>query len=227
MRFPVSEFAKLKERLIIYDCAIKTLKTRIDIFFEDFSKFQSYEPVEHIKTRLKSPESIAEKLHRQKLAVTSANACKYLTDIAGIRCICYYAKDIYYIADVLKGQPDINVISEKDYVSNPKPSGYRSYHLILEVPVYLTDRIEYIPVEVQIRTQAMDFWATLEHKVKYKYKDEMPEHISADLVDCAQKIAEIDERMHLIQDIIDLAYQHKDEHTAEDSSLIERTFNFR
>jgi putative GTP pyrophosphokinase len=131
---------------------------------------------------------------------------KNLTDIVGIRCICSYARDVFFVAKVLKNQPDMKVRSEKDYVTNPKKSGYRSFHLILDVPIYLSNRIEVLPVEVQIRTQAMDFWASLEHKVRYKYKDQMPEHLVLDLMECAEKIAELDDRMFLIQDIVDLAY---------------------
>jgi len=221
MLFPPGEFVKLKEQLILYGCALKNISMRIDILHEDFSNFQSYNPIEHIKSRLKSPESIAEKLHRQNLTMTSENAREYLTDIAGLRCICSYAKDIFYIADVLKRQPDISVRSEKDYVTKPKPSGYRSYHLILDVPIYLTDKTEHLPVEVQIRTQAMDFWASSEHKVKYKYNGHMPEHLSSELVDCAEKIADLDDRMYLIQEIVDMAYLHKD------AAMMERTFHSR
>ena len=221
MLFPPGEFAKIKEHLIVYKCALKNISMRFDVLLEDFLNFQVYNPIEHIKTRIKSPESIAEKLHRQNYSITAENAVKYLTDIAGIRCICSYAKDISYIADVLRKQPDITVRSEKDYVTKPKPSGYRSYHLILDVPIYLTDREECLPVEVQIRTQAMDFWASLEHKVKYKYKDKMPEHISSELVDCAEKIADLDNRMYLIQEIVDMAYLHKD------AAMVDRIFNSR
>jgi len=208
--FSTEEFAKLKELLILYQCALKNISTRIDILLEDFSHFQAYNPIEHIKHRLKSPESIAEKLHRQNLPIMAESVTKHLTDIAGLRCICSYAKDITYIAAVIKRQPDISVRSEKDYVTHPKPSGYRSYHLIVEVPVYLTDKTVNLPVEIQIRTQAMDFWASLEHKVKYKYKDKMPEHLSQELIDCANKISDLDKRMYLIQDIVDMAYVHHD-----------------
>ena len=222
MLFPSTEFAKLKQLLPIYECALINMGTRIDIMLKDFAEFQPYNPLEHVKKRIKKPESIAEKLHRQNLDITSENALKYLTDIAGMRCICYYAKDIFYMADIFKRQPDLKLRSEKDYITTPKPSGYRSYHLILDVPVHLTDRTEIIPVEVQIRTQAMDFWATLEHKVKYKYRNEMPEHLSNELVQCAEKIAELDDRMYLIQEIVDIAYQQH-----HDSHLVERTFNSR
>ena len=221
MRFPSGEFQKLKEQLVIYGCALKTVSTRIDILLEDFINFQNYNPIEHVKTRLKTPESMAEKLHRRKFDITAENAREHLTDIAGIRIICSYAKDIYYIVDVLKRQPDMSVRIERDYVTNPKPSGYRSYHLIIDVPVYFTDKTELLPVEIQIRTHAMDFWAALEHKVRYKYNGKMPDHISKELSDCAKAISTIDDRMYLIQEIIDMAYLHEDE------IMIERTFNLR
>ena len=220
-QFPSAEFVKLKEHLILYECALKNVNTRVDILLKDFAHFQSYNPIEHVKLRLKTPESIADKLHRQGTDITSENALSKLTDIAGLRCICYYAKDIFYMADVLKRQPDIIVRSEKDYVTNPKPSGYRSYHMILDVPIHFTDRTETVPVEIQLRTQAMDFWASLEHKVKYKYRNQMPEHLSSELVQCAEKIAELDQRMYLIQEIVDMAYLHKD------AQMVERTLNSR
>ena len=204
--FSPDEFTKLKEQLVLYRCALKNMTTRMDILLEDFSNLQINNPIEHVKDRLKSPESIASKLHRLNCELTATSARKHLTDIAGVRCICSYTKDITYIAKVLKSQPDLRVISEKDYVTNPKPSGYRSHHLILEVPIYLAGTEERLPVEVQIRTQAMDFWATLEHKARYKYQDKMPEHLIIDLQECASKIAELDDRMFLIQEIVDIAY---------------------
>jgi putative GTP pyrophosphokinase len=127
--------------------------------------------------------------------------------MAGIRIICSYAKDIYSLVDILKSLPDTKILSEKDYISNPKPSGYRSFHIIMEIPVYYSGKTEEIPVEVQIRTAAMDFWATLEHKVRYKYNEHIPQHLSDELSICADKIAELDDRMFLIHDIISLINQ--------------------
>jgi len=204
--FSQDEFVKLKEHLVLYRCALKNVRTRMDILLEDFGNLQVNNPIEHVKSRLKSPESIAAKLHRQNHELKADNAKKHLTDIAGVRCICSYTKDISFIAQVLKSQPDLNVLSEKDYVSTPKASGYRSYHLILEVPIYLSNTEQRLPVEVQLRTQAMDFWATLEHKARYKYQNEMPDHLSHELKECAVKIAELDDRMYLIQEIVDIAY---------------------
>ena len=130
-----------------------------------------------------------------------------IPDIAGIRIICSYAKDIYYLVDILKSIPDTQVLIEKDYVNHPKQSGYRSYHIIMEVPVFYSEKTEVIPVEIQLRTAAMDFWATLEHKVRYKYKEHIPKHLSDELIICADKIAELDHRMFLIHDIISLINQ--------------------
>jgi len=204
--FSNEEFAKLKEYLVLYRCVLKNMTTRMDILLEDFSNLQSNNPIEHVKCRLKTPESIAAKLHRQGLPLTAESAKNHLADIAGIRCICPYTKDITFIAQVLKSQSDLKIISEKDYVNNPKPSGYRSYHLIFEVPIYLSCNEERLPVEVQIRTQAMDFWATLEHKARYKYKDQMPQHLSHELQECAERISDLDNRMLLIQELVDIAY---------------------
>jgi len=204
--FSPEEFSKLKEDLVLYNCALKNMTTRMDILLEDFSNLQTNNPIEHVKYRLKSPESIAAKLHRQGYPLTAYSAKNHLTDIAGIRCICPYAKDIKFIAQVLKSQADLKILSEKDYVTAPKTSGYRSYHMIFEVPIYLSCTKETLPVEVQIRTQSMDFWATLEHKARYKYQDEMPEHLAHELQECATRIAELDERMILIQELVDIAY---------------------
>jgi len=205
-RFSDLEFQKIKEILVIYGCALRGMQTRVDNLLEDFRNLQPYNPIEHVKTRLKTPESIAKKLQRRGYEPTAQNAMDHLTDLAGIRCICSYNKDIYQLAAVFKRQKDLKILQEKDYVTVPKPSGYRSYHLIIEMPVHLTERSELLPVEVQIRTQAMDFWATLEHKVRYKYNNQMPEHLTMELIECAEKISELDNRMNLIQEIVDIAY---------------------
>ena len=204
--FPPDEFAKMKNLMVLYRCALKNMEMRMDILLEDFDNIQKHNPIEHIKKRLKSYESIADKLHRLHFPITAASARTNLTDIAGLRCICSYAKDITYLAEVFKTQPDMKLISEKNYVENPKPSGYRSHHLILEVPIYLTNATERLPVEIQIRTQAMDFWASLEHKIRYKYKSGMPIHLEEGLRDCAAQISDLDERMYKIQELIDIAY---------------------
>ena len=206
-RFSDEEFAKLKKILIVYEWGLKILLTKMQIIYEDLANSRNASPIEHFKGRIKAPESIAEKLLGLGLEITAENARKRLSDIAGIRIICSFAKDIYSMVDILKSMPDANVRREKDYVSNPKPSGYRSFHLIIEIPVFYSGKTEGIPVEIQIRTAAMDFWATLEHKVRYKYKEHIPQHLKDELVTCADKISELDDRMFLIHDIISLINQ--------------------
>ena len=206
-RFSDEEFAQVKKALILYEWGNNTLMTMLKIINEDFNTFHPNNPIEHLKARIKTPESIAEKLRKMNLDITAENARRYVADIAGIRIICAFAKDIYNIADILKALPNIAVITEKDYIRSPKPSGYRSYHLILEIPFFYSGRTETVPVEVQVRTAAMDFWATLEHKVRYKYNEHIPQHLCDELAICADKIAELDNRMFLIHDIISLINQ--------------------
>jgi len=208
VRFPEEEFARLKKKMFIYEWGRQILLTKLEIIHEDFKNFQSNNPIENITSRMKAPESIAGKLQGLAEELTADNAATYVKDIAGIRVICTFARDIYTLADILRAMPDTKVMSEKDYVSHPKPSGYRGYHFIMEIPVYHTGSIDYIPVEVQLRTAAMDFWATLEHKVKYKYRDHIPKHLSDELVVCADKISDLDDRMFMIQDAISLLNQH-------------------
>ena len=204
--FSTHEFTKLKDLLVLYRCALKNMEMRVDTILEDFENLQNNNPLEHVKFRLKTPESIAEKLERRGFELTAESARGNLFDVAGVRCICSYARDIPLIVDVFKRQPDITILEEKDYITNPKPSGYRSYHLIVKVPIHLTNETEYLPVEIQIRTQAMDFWAALEHKVRYKYNNKMPEHLHKELIDCASEISQLDERMYKVQEVLDLAY---------------------
>jgi len=207
MRFSDEEFAQLKKLLVVYEWGHRTLLTKLNIIHEDFKNFQESSPIEYISGRIKSPESIAQKLYAMNVNVTAENARKYLKDIAGIRIICPFARDIYYLIGLLKSISDINILEEKDYVGRPKPSGYRSYHLIMQIPVFYSGKTEHITVEVQIRTEAMNFWASLEHKARYKYREHIPKHLCDELVICAEKIAELDNRMFLIHEIISLINQ--------------------
>jgi len=207
VRFSDNEFAQIKDLLLLYEWGQRILLTKLNILHEDFKNFQSVNPIESIRGRMKVPESIAVKLHNMNVDLTAENAKTYLKDIAGIRILCPFAKDIYTLVDILRSIPDANILKEKDYITNPKPSGYRSYHVIMEIPVYYSGKTEVIPVEIQIRTEAMNFWASLEHKVRYKYNGNIPQHLSDELVLCADKIAELDNRMFLIHDIISLINQ--------------------
>jgi len=202
IRFSEEEFAKLKELLLIYEWGHRTLLTKLTILHEDFKNFHEVNPIAHIRERIKAPESIAEKLYRLGHDLTVQNAKKYIFDIAGVRIICPFARDIYYLIDLIHSMPDLKIREERDYVSKPKKSGYRSYHLIIEIPVFHSGQIDHIVIEVQIRTEAMNFWATLEHEARYKYQSDIPQHLSDELVVCADKIAELDHRMFLIHENI-------------------------
>ena len=184
-----------KEVQLVYSSALKEIGTKLEILNDEFQHVHQYNPIEHIKSRLKSPESIVKKLKKHGYESTIQNMVKYVNDIAGIRVICSFTSDIYRIAEMLINQSDIKVISVKDYILSPKPSGYKSYHLIVTVPIFLSDRIVDAKVEIQIRTVAMDFWASLEHKIHYKFEGKAPEHIKRELVECAMMVSDLDARM--------------------------------
>lgn len=184
-----------KEVTLIYNSALKQISTKLEILNDEFQHVHRYNPIEHIKSRIKTPESIVKKLKRHGYESTIGNMVRYVNDIAGIRVICSFTSDIYQIAEMISNQSDINVISVKDYIVNPKPSGYKSYHMLVTVPVYLSDRIEHTKVEIQIRTVAMDFWASLEHKIHYKFEGNAPEHIREQLVECSEIVSDLDARM--------------------------------
>lgn len=183
------------EVLLIYNSALKEIGTKLEILNDEFQHTHRYNPIEHIKSRIKSSESIVKKLKRNGYESTIENMVKYVNDIAGIRVICSFSSDIYRIAEMISNHTDIKILSIKDYIKNPKPSGYRSYHMLITVPVYLSDRVVHAKVEVQIRTVAMDFWATLEHKINYKFEGNVPEHIKLELIECAQMITDADIKM--------------------------------
>lgn len=190
-----SDFLQLSH---LYDSAIEVVKTYLNILDSEFSvKFQR-NPIHNVESRLKSPQSIIGKLQKKELPLTPESARKNLLDIAGIRVTCCYISDIYAIVEMLCRRDDFTVIKQKDYIKNPKPSGYRSYHLIVNVPVYLSTKKQYAPVEIQIRTIAMDFWASLEHQLKYKPSTAITPEISEELKDCAERIAETDLQMQRI-----------------------------
>ncbi len=184
-----------KEVTLIYSAALRQVETKMQILNDEFQHVHQYNPIEHIKARIKTPESIVKKLKRNGYESTIANMVKYINDIAGIRIICSFTSDIFRIAGMIGDQRDIKVIAIKDYITFPKASGYKSYHMIVTVPVYLSDRTVETKVEIQIRTVAMDFWASLEHKIHYKFEGDAPEHIRSELVECAKLVADLDARM--------------------------------
>ena len=184
-----------QEVTLVYNAALRQIETKMEILNDEFQHVHQYNPIEHIKARIKTPESIVKKLKRHGYESTIENMVKHINDIAGIRIICSFTSDIYRIADMIGEQKDIRVIAVKDYITYPKASGYKSYHMIVTVPVYLSDRIVDTKVEVQIRTVAMDFWASLEHKIHYKFEGDAPEHIRSELVECARLVSDLDARM--------------------------------
>lgn len=201
-----------KEVNLIYNAALRQIETKMEILNEEFQHVHQYNPIEHIKSRIKTPESIVKKLKRYGYESTIDNMVTYINDIAGIRIICSFTSDIFTIAEMIRGQKDIKVLVVKDYITYPKTSGYRSYHMIVTVPVYLSDRIVDTKVEIQIRTVAMDFWASLEHKLHYKFEGGAPEHIKNELIECSRMVADLDARMmSLNEEILALAQAAEEE----------------
>lgn len=192
-------FDEMREFLLLYNSAIKEVKTKLEILDEEFKIKRKRNPIEYMKSRIKTPKSIMSKLERKGLEVDIDSAKNNLYDIAGVRVICSFVDDIYEVANTLIKQDDIILIEEKDYIKNPKPNGYRSLHLVVQVPVFFSKHVELVPVEVQIRTIAMDFWASLEHKLYYKTEKNGSLHIKQDLKDCADIISSTDLRMQEIQ----------------------------
>lgn len=190
-----TEIDTWKEVTLVYSSALKEIGTKLEILNDEFQHVHQYNPIEHIKSRLKTPESIVKKLRKYGYESTIENMVEYVNDIAGIRIICSFTSDIYRIAEMLSNQSDIKVLSVKDYISQPKASGYKSYHMRVTIPIYLSDRIVDAKVEVQIRTVAMDFWASLEHKIHYKFEGNAPEHIKQELIDCARMVSDLDAKM--------------------------------
>ncbi len=184
-----------EEVVLIYNSALKEVGTKLEILNDEFQHVHQYNPIEHIKSRIKTPQSIVKKLKKNNYESTIANMVEHVNDIAGIRVICSFISDIYRIAEMLIKQNDIRVISVKDYIQNPKPSGYKSYHLLITIPIFLSDRIVDTKVEIQIRTVAMDFWASLEHKIHYKFEGNVPEDIKNELVECATMVSDLDSKM--------------------------------
>ena len=193
-----------KEVTLVYSAALRQMETKMQILNDEFQHVHQYNPIEHIKARIKTPESIVKKLKRYGQESTIDNMVKYINDIAGIRIICSFTSDIYRIADMIRDQKDIQVIAVKDYITYPKASGYKSYHMIVSIPVYLSDRTVDTKVEIQIRTVAMDFWASLEHKLQYKKNipESQAKFLKDELYACAQQSAALDKRMQNIRNII-------------------------
>lgn len=187
-----ADFTRL---MMEYKFGMDEIETKISILQEEFTHLHDYNPIEHVLTRLKTPESILEKVRRRGLDPSFEAIRDNITDVAGVRVTCSFVRDVYQVYDMLSSQPDLEVLSVKDYIEHPKENGYRSLHGLVRVPVHLSDRVVPVTVELQLRTVAMDFWASLEHKIFYRYRDSVPEDLLTQLQDAARTAADLDHRM--------------------------------
>lgn len=212
-RFPTSaeELQSMVEEFFSVQCryqaAIREIRTKLEILDDEFQMRHKRNPIHHMQSRMKSVPSMMEKLARRNANKSISSAVEQLTDIAGIRVICSYLEDVYRVADLLTQQDDIHLVRVRDYIKQPKENGYRSLHLVVEVPVFLSEGRLLVPVEIQLRTIAMDFWASLEHSLRYKAQGEVPDDISRELIQTASDIALLDRRMQDIHDKVDTLNQ--------------------
>jgi putative GTP pyrophosphokinase len=188
--------------MFLYNSALKEVGTKLEILNDEFVHIHNYNPIEYIKSRIKTPESIVKKLRRGGYESTIENMIEHVNDIAGIRVVCSFTSDIYRLSEMIGKQNDLTVVSVKDYIKNPKESGYKSFHMLVTVPIFLSDRVVNMKVEIQIRTIAMDFWATLEHKIYYKFEGNAPDYISRDLRVCAGIVSNLDAKMLQLNEAI-------------------------
>ena len=186
----------------LYNAALKKVRTKVEILNDEFQQVHQYNPIEYIKSRIKTPRSIVKKLKRNGYESSINNMVNYVNDIAGIRIVCSFTSDIYKLSEMLGKQNDLTVISVKDYIKHPKESGYKSYHMLVTVPVFLSEYTIDTKVEIQIRTMAMDFWASLEHKIYYKFEGNAPAYISQDLRDCSDIVSMLDAKMLQLNEAI-------------------------
>ena len=187
--------------MFFYKSALNQLITQMNIIKDEFQIMYNYDLIDHIDTRIKEPKSIVKKMEKKKYDKTYLNLIDKINDIAGMRIVCTLKDDIFFIRDLIKQMPELHILKEKDYVTNPKPSGYSSYHMIVEVPVKLTQKTIYVKCEIQIRTMAMDFWASFEHKVKYKTEQNINKKTSKELVTCAKMINKFDDKMISLKNV--------------------------
>ena len=200
-------FRDWRDLLLLHKFALEEVQTKVNILNEEFLYIKDYNPIEHIKTRIKTQESIKRKLRRKGLDQSLKNASARIYDIAGLRIICSFKDDIFTIAEMIEKQDDIEIVKVSDYVTNPKPNGYQSYHMVISVPVFLSSMTERLNVEIQIRTSAMDFWASLEHKINYKFNNKAPKELLESLSECATIASDLDDKMADIKESINALKQ--------------------
>lgn len=195
---------------MVYKFALDEISTKVNILKEEFRLIHDYNPIEHINTRVKSAESIIRKVQKKNLPFSLDVIQENIKDIAGIRIICSFVSDIYLMSEMIQAQTDIEVVEVKDYIKNPKENGYQSLHIVMKIPVFMTDRKVNVYVEMQIRTIAMDFWASLEHKIYYKYGKHIPENLTAELKEAAITAAELDRKMERLNNEINILKEDDD-----------------
>lgn len=219
MPMDLQKLEALKQEIVrfmmTYKFAVDELTTKVEILKQEFQYMHDYNPIEHVTSRVKSPESILQKAVRKQVPLTLPSIRENIRDIAGLRIVCSFVSDIYKISEMLQKQAGLSVAECKDYIKRPKPNGYRSLHLIVQVPVFMTEGIEKVWAEIQIRTIAMDFWASLEHKLNYKYNYEIPQPLLDELCTAAEAVAQLDSRMERIHQEID-NFKANNHQTCED-----------
>lgn len=193
---------EVSELMLKYNFALQLLETQFNILIKEFEFKNKYNPVEHMKSRLKTEKSIIDKLNKKGYEVTTKNMILHVHDIIGIRIVCSFLDDVYDIVDIIKSSKQFKIKEEKDYIKNPKTTGYMSYHLIVLVPIYLNETVEHVEAEIQIRTSAMDFWASIDHKVQYKFPNEIPEEVKKEMYNCSLDIRKLDEKMQQLNEFV-------------------------
>ena len=193
---------EVSELMLKYNFALQLLETQFNILIKEFEFKNKYNPVEHMKSRLKTEKSIIDKLNKKGYEVTTKNMILHVHDIIGIRIVCSFLEDVYDIVDIIKSSKQFKIKEEKDYIKNPKSTGYMSYHLIVLVPIYLNETVEHVEAEIQIRTSAMDFWASIDHKIQYKFPSEIPEEVKKEMYNCSLDIRKLDEKMQQLNEFV-------------------------
>lgn len=192
----------IEEIFLKYDFTLQTLLTELNILLKEYEFNNKTNPVEHIKSRIKTKESAFDKLKRKGYPSDIENMVLHVHDMVGVRLVCSFKSDVYDVVNIIKNSKLLTIKKEQDFIKNPKETGYSSFHLNVMVPIYLNDNVEYIEAEIQIRTVAMDFWATLEHKIRYKFDGPIPDEVSRELYNCSKEVKELDNRMYNINEIM-------------------------
>ncbi|MGG2055779.1 GTP pyrophosphokinase family protein [Lysinibacillus pakistanensis] len=211
---------ELTRFFLAYKFALQEIETKINILQEEFKLIHEYNPIEHVSTRIKSPKSILMKIKKKSIEPSIEDIRENIRDIAGVRITCSFVEDIYKVSAMLQAQHDIEIVDVKDYIAYPKDNGYQSLHLIIKIPIFMSDHMEKVYSEIQIRTIAMDFWASLEHKIYYKYNKEVPEHIRIELKEAALQAAELDRKMERLNKEINILKENETEPSLLDSTPI-------